>query len=109
VDAPGFSQSQQRRIGDLVLSQRGGLRKVEGTLANTSFAWQAMCLRLAVIKCHARDNVRLDTLALAARDRDALLRFPPEWAAAHPRTVYLLGEEAETWSRAGTLRLVLPS
>jgi len=108
VDAPGFSQSQQRRIGDLVLSQRGGLRKVENTLANTSFAWQAMCLRLAVIKCHARDKVSVDALSLAARGRDALLRFPPAWAADHPRTVYLLGEEAETWSRAGTLRLVLP-
>jgi exopolyphosphatase / guanosine-5'-triphosphate,3'-diphosphate pyrophosphatase len=29
ADAPGFSQSQQRRIAELVLGQRGGLRKVE--------------------------------------------------------------------------------
>ena len=54
VDAPGFSQSQQRRIGDLVLGQRGGLRKVEPQLASETFAWQVLCLRLAVIKCHAR-------------------------------------------------------
>jgi exopolyphosphatase/guanosine-5'-triphosphate,3'-diphosphate pyrophosphatase len=29
VDAAGFSQSQLRRIADLVLGQRGGLRKLE--------------------------------------------------------------------------------
>ena len=57
VDAPGFSQSQQRRIGDLVLAQRGGLRKIEPQLANEGFAWQVLCLRLAAIKCHARGEV----------------------------------------------------
>ena len=31
---PGFSQSQQRRIGELVLGQRGGLRKIEAALAS---------------------------------------------------------------------------
>jgi exopolyphosphatase / guanosine-5'-triphosphate,3'-diphosphate pyrophosphatase len=34
VDAPGFSQSQQRRMADLVLGQRGGLRKIEAALAS---------------------------------------------------------------------------
>jgi exopolyphosphatase/guanosine-5'-triphosphate,3'-diphosphate pyrophosphatase len=32
VDAPGFSQSQQRHLGLLLLAQRGGLRKVEAEL-----------------------------------------------------------------------------
>ena len=58
VDAAGFSQSQQRRIGDLVLGQRGGLRKVEASAGATpQFAWQVLCLRLAVIKCHARGAI----------------------------------------------------
>ena len=108
VDAPGFSQSQQRRIGDLVLSQRGGLRKVEATLANSIFAWQALCLRLAVIKGHARDQVSPGALQLAVHGRDALLGYSADWAARHPRTIYLLGEEAQIWARAGTLRLILP-
>src|SRR6185369_3870918 len=50
VDAPGFSQSQQRRLGELVLAQRGGLRKVETSLTLEGFAWQVLCLRLAIIK-----------------------------------------------------------
>jgi exopolyphosphatase/guanosine-5'-triphosphate,3'-diphosphate pyrophosphatase len=109
VDAPGFSQSQQRRIGELVLGQRGGLRKIETALGVATFAWQVLCLRLAVIKCHARDRVSTDALTLTARGRDAPLRYTAEWAESHPRTVYLLREEAESWAKAGTLRLLLPA
>ena len=47
VDAAGFSQSQLRRIGDLVLGQRGGLRKMEAALQDASFALHLLCLRLA--------------------------------------------------------------
>ena len=108
VDAAGFSQSQQRRISELVLGQRGGLRKLDLGLANPQFAWQALCLRLAVIKCHARGAI--DTRALQIkRDNDkALLAFGPAWAESNPRTLHLLREEAEAWSRQGSLKLVLP-
>jgi exopolyphosphatase/guanosine-5'-triphosphate,3'-diphosphate pyrophosphatase len=108
VDAPGFSQSQQRRVGELVLGQRGGLRKVEPQMASETFAWQVMCLRLAVIKCHARGEVDARALELRARGRDATLRFGPHWAEANPRTLFLLREEALAWSRSGPLRLTLP-
>lgn len=109
VDAPGFSQSQQRRIGDLVLAQRGGLRKIEPQLASEVFAWQVLCLRLAVIKCHARGEVQTQVLSLRARGREALLGFSAAWAETHPRTLYLLQEEAEAWARSGTLKLLLPA
>jgi exopolyphosphatase/guanosine-5'-triphosphate,3'-diphosphate pyrophosphatase len=108
VDAPGFSQSQQRRIGDLVLGQRGGLRKVEPQMASETFAWQVLCLRLAVIKCHARDEPNLTALTLRARGREALLQHSPQWAVDKPRTAFLLQEEAAVWARNGGLRLVLP-
>jgi exopolyphosphatase/guanosine-5'-triphosphate,3'-diphosphate pyrophosphatase len=108
VDAPGFSQSQQRRVGELVLAQRGGLRKIEPQLASETFAWQVLCLRLAVIKCHARGAVDVQAIALRAHGRDASLSYTREWAAARPRTLYLLQEEAATWLRSGPLRLVLP-
>lgn len=109
VDAAGFSQSQQRRVGDLVLSQRGGLRKVEPQLASETFAWQALCLRLAIIKCHARGEIDVKALALRAKGRDALLAHSAAWADTHPRTLFLLIEEAAAWARSGPLRLVLPS
>ncbi|MCW5662607.1 MAG: exopolyphosphatase [Piscinibacter sp.] len=107
VDAPGFSQSQQRRVAELVLGQRGGLRKIEAALTQEAFAWQVLCLRLAIIKCHARGEVRTDALALRRSGATARLDFGADWAATHPRTLHLLHEEAEAWSRGGVLRLVL--
>jgi exopolyphosphatase/guanosine-5'-triphosphate,3'-diphosphate pyrophosphatase len=107
VDAPGFSQSQQRRIGELVLGQRGGLRKVEPQLTSAPFAWQVLCLRLAVIKCHARGRPDPNALTLRAQGRDAVLTFSAAWAEAHPRTLFLLQEEVAAWARNGPLRLVL--
>lgn len=109
VDASGFSQSQQRRLGDLVLAQRGGLRKVEAALALESFAWQVMCLRLAIIKCHARGEVALDAITLRRRGNQASLQFSEAWAERHPRTLYLLREEVTAWERSSSLRLSLPA
>jgi exopolyphosphatase/guanosine-5'-triphosphate,3'-diphosphate pyrophosphatase len=108
VDGAGFSQSQQRRVADMVLGQRGGLRKIEPQLASETFAWQVLCLRLAAIKCHARDAADAQALALRPRGRDAVLDFGPAWAQGHPRTLFLLREEAAAWARSGPLRLVLP-
>lgn len=107
VDAAGFSQSQQRRLADLVLAQRGGLRKAEARLAQDSFAWQALCLRLAIIKCHARIDVNSQALSLRRHGTQALLTLPRGWAEANPRTAYLLQEEAAVWERSGVLSLLI--
>ncbi len=107
VDAPGFSQSQQRRVAELVLGQRGGLRKVEAGLTQEAFAWQVLCLRLAIITCHARGEVRDDALAIERNGAEARIACGAGWAAAHPRTLYLLREEAQAWTRGGVLRVVL--
>jgi len=107
VDAPGFSQSQQRRLAELVLAQRGGLRKVEGSLVLEDFAWQALCLRLAIIVCHARSEVDVDVLALRRSGGVANLTLPSGWAESHPRTLHLLNEEKAAWARGGPLLLEL--
>ena len=109
VDAPGFSQSQQRRIGDLVLGQRGGLRKIETPLAQVDFAWQVLCLRLAVIACHAREALAAHDLNLRAAGVEARLGWKASWATRRERTLYLLHEEAAAWQRHGPLRLQLPA
>jgi exopolyphosphatase/guanosine-5'-triphosphate,3'-diphosphate pyrophosphatase len=41
------------------------------------------------------------------RGTDAQLMFTPEWAETHPRTLYLLQEEAATWLRQGPMDLLL--
>lgn len=107
VDAAGFSQSQQRRLGELVLAQRGSLRKSETALGSEEFAWQVLCLRLAIIKCHARSGVAPDAIRLEREGTEVRLSFVPGWTRSHPRTMYLLGEEVAAWQRGGPLQLRL--
>jgi exopolyphosphatase/guanosine-5'-triphosphate,3'-diphosphate pyrophosphatase len=66
-----------------------------------------MCLRLASILCHARSDVPAGVAGLDRSGRSALLRLQGPWAETHPRTLHLLGEEVDTWSRSGALRLTL--
>jgi exopolyphosphatase/guanosine-5'-triphosphate,3'-diphosphate pyrophosphatase len=105
VDAPGFSQSQQRRLGELLLGQRGGLRKVEASLAQAEFAAQLLALRLAVLLCHARGSLGVRLPGLSSDGRGVQLTPPPGWLQQFPRSAYLLREEVKAWSRATPLRL----
>ena len=107
ADAAGFSQSQLRRVGELVLGQRGGLRKVETGLAREDFAWQVLCLRLAIIECHARADVSATAIRLQREGARAELLFDSSWSDANPRTRHLLDEEVAMWGRSGPLQLVL--
>ena len=113
ADAAGFSQSQLRRVGDLVLGQRGGLRKIETALVREEFMWQLLCLRLGVIKCHARGDINDDALRLHATPHGGVnggvhgvvLGFAPGWAESHLRTCHLLNEEVAMWERSGPLKI----
>ena len=107
ADAAGFSQSQQRRLSDLALAQRGGLRKSEAALAQEPVAWQVLCLRLAVIRCQARGEVDAEALTLHRSGSQALLSYPAAWDEDEQRTLYLLAEEAAAWEKSGPLRLAL--
>jgi exopolyphosphatase/guanosine-5'-triphosphate,3'-diphosphate pyrophosphatase len=100
VDAAGFSQSQLRRIADLALGQRGGLRKLEAALQDPEFALRLLCLRLAVIVCHAREDVDDGAIALRREDGAPTIAVSGAWAHAHPRALHLLREEVEVWSKS---------
>jgi exopolyphosphatase/guanosine-5'-triphosphate,3'-diphosphate pyrophosphatase len=109
LDAAGFSQSQQRRLADLVLAQRGSLRKIEALLKDPASAWQVLCLRLAVIRCHARGDPGAPEWMLTRHGEQlALLSWRPARQSPNPRTLFLLQEEAQAWARNGPLRLELP-
>ena len=53
VDAP-LSMVELQRLSLLVLGQRGKLRKLEPWLGDELLVKQLVCLRLAVLLCHAR-------------------------------------------------------
>lgn len=108
VDAPGFSQSQLRRLADLVLGQRGGLRKLEAAFAaEPGLVWQVLALRLAVLVCHARESVSPQALVLTRERQQVLLKPAKRWAETHPRALYLLREESNAWSKSEQLRVLL--
>ncbi len=107
VDAAGFSQSQLRRVALLVLGQRGGLRKIESQLSEMAFAWQLLCLRLAIIKCHARGEVSADAIRLRIEQRNVTLRFPKGWRETKPQSHFLFKEEMQFWERVGPFELTM--
>jgi len=107
VDAPGFSQNQLRRLAELALGQRGGLRKMEVSMRDEAFLWQLLALRLAVLIHHGRDALPTRALQITHADHKVAMRLPRSWLHENPRTLYLLREEVEAWARSGVLELSL--
>jgi exopolyphosphatase/guanosine-5'-triphosphate,3'-diphosphate pyrophosphatase len=99
ADAPGFSQHELHGLSLLVLGHRGKLRKLEVDFDDPEFVQQLLCLRLAVILCHARRDPDLKGLALRAGDHEARLAPRRGWAQAWPQSAHLLREECVAWLR----------
>ncbi|MDB5860745.1 MAG: Ppx/GppA phosphatase [Ramlibacter sp.] len=99
ADAPGFAQPELHRLGLLVLGHRGKLRKLEVDFADTLFVQQLLCLRLAVLLCHARRDPELQGLRATASGQVVTLVVPPAWAAAYPQSAHLLREETIAWQK----------
>jgi len=101
VDAPGFALPELHRMSQLVLGQRGKLRKVESVLEDELFAKQLMCLRLAVLLCHARKEPDIGALQLSYRNLGFKLIAANEWARRFPQSAWLLQEEVNAWQKSG--------
>jgi exopolyphosphatase / guanosine-5'-triphosphate,3'-diphosphate pyrophosphatase len=107
VDAAGFSQSQQRRLADLVLGQRGELTKLAHRLHDRTLMTQVLCLRLAAILHHPRTDLPARLGALQPCRGGVELSLPKRWANQHPRTCHLLAQEALLWAAQGDRQLRL--
>ena len=101
ADAAGFSQFQQRRVAQLILAHRGGLRKIETLLQDELFATQLVALRLAALLTHARRNVEARWVSLSSQGKNYLITTDAAWLNHHPQTQYLIKEEIEAWSKVG--------
>jgi exopolyphosphatase/guanosine-5'-triphosphate,3'-diphosphate pyrophosphatase len=102
ADAMGFSQSEMHRLSLLVLGHRGKLRKLGQALDDREFACQLMCLRLAVILCHARRAPDVDGVVMQPCEPGSAtlhLRCREGWAAAYPQSAHLLREEVLAWEK----------
>jgi exopolyphosphatase/guanosine-5'-triphosphate,3'-diphosphate pyrophosphatase len=99
ADAPGFSQPELHHLSLLVLGHRGKLRKLGADLGDLLFVQQLLCLRLAVILCHARRDPELRGLRLSSAGRDFRLETAPSWPGAWPQSAHLLREEGAAWQK----------
>lgn len=102
ADAPGFALPELHRLSLLVLGHRGKLRKLEVNFEDRVFIQQLLCLRLAVILCHARRDPDLKGLQLessAEPGKIFVLNCRPGWAQAFPQSAHLLQEEVLAWQK----------
>lgn len=102
ADAPGFTVAEMHRLSLLVLGHRGKLRKLEADFEDRAFVQQLLCLRLAVMLCHARRDPDLEGLQLtwdSAPGRRFSLNCRVGWAQAFPQSAHLLQEEVLAWQK----------
>ncbi len=106
ADAPGFAQTELHHLSLLVLGHKGKLRKLDVDFEDDVFIHQLLCLRLAVILCHARCEPQLKALQVQGRGQGVALALPAGWTAAYPQSAHLLREEAVAWQKTPwTLRV----
>jgi exopolyphosphatase/guanosine-5'-triphosphate,3'-diphosphate pyrophosphatase len=102
ADAPGFALPELHRLSLLVLGHRGKLRKLEADFEDRLFIEQLLCLRLAVILCHARREPDLQGLRLDVGEkstRQFTLNCRAGWARTFPQSAHLLQEEILAWQK----------
>ena len=102
ADAPGFALSELHRLSLLVLGHRGKLRKLEVDFEDHQFVLQLLCLRMAVILCHARRDPDLKGLQLEAGNEPGrlfVLSCRTGWGEAYPQSAHLLQEEVLAWQK----------
>lgn len=99
ADAAGFAVPERHRLSQLVLGHRGKLKKLEIDLEEPGFAAQLVCLRLAVILCHARRDPELQGVQLSTQDHSFKLALPKGWALRFPQSAHLINEEVIAWQK----------
>ena len=102
ADIAGFSMPESHMLSMLVFGHRGKLKKLELELDDNKFSPLLLCLRLAVILCHARndsDNENLKLTVLKNEKYHFFLMCPANWANNFPQSAHLLREEAVAWKK----------
>jgi len=90
------------RLSLLVLGHKGKLKKLETDFSDEGFACQLMCLRLAVIVCHARREPDYKKLQLRLSDKQANrfeLKIEALWPQRFPQSQHLLQQEVIAWQK----------
>jgi len=99
TEPQGFAQSELHCLSLLILGHRGKIKRLEADLSNRIFSMQLLCLRLAVIMCHARKKPNLRGIRLLSGENKVMLSLPGYWPEKYPQSYYLLDEEMLAWQK----------
>ncbi|HEY7945083.1 MAG TPA: Ppx/GppA phosphatase family protein [Casimicrobiaceae bacterium] len=100
ADMPGFSAGDQTRLALLVYGCRGGLGKMQQSLADPILRAQVLSLRLSVLFCHARTDVGPPPVKVTSGDHTRF-SVATHWLSGHPLTAHLVAKEREQWKASG--------
>lgn len=95
----GFAQSELHRLSLLILGHRAKLKRLDADFSDRIFIMQLVCLRLAVILCHARQMPNLRGMQLHMINNTVTLTVAKSWAEKFPQSYYLLDEEMIAWQK----------
>ena len=102
TDTPGFARHELHRLSQLVLGQKGKLRKLEVDFEDEHLVCQLMSLRLAVILCHARRDPEAGSVSLTRLQHSPqhiLVKLKPLWSKRFPQSRHLLEQEVLVWQK----------
>lgn len=97
AEPPGFSLRELHCLSLLISGHKAKLKRLEAEFSDQIFVTQLVCLRLAVILCHARKMPNLRGIQLHYFNNKIKLILPKAWPEKYPQSYYLLSEEAATW------------
>ena len=101
TEPAGFSQSELHCLSLLTLGYKGKLKRLEADFSDRILVMQLICLRLAVILCHARQMPNLRGFQLHYTQNNIKLSIPKTWPEKYPQSYYLLDEEIIAWQKIG--------
>lgn len=99
ADPAGFSQNELHCLSLLILGHKAKLKKLEADFDDQMLVLPLLCLRLAVIFCHARLIPNLRGIKLEKFGQSIRLTLPKTWPEKFPQSYYLLDEESLAWQK----------
>ncbi len=100
ADLPGFTTREQRLMSNLVLGQKGNLRKIREALQELDMAKAVLALRMGVVFMHARADEDLGGLRVRMKGRIEL-ELPAGLLEKHPTLAPWLRKEEGAWNEIG--------
>lgn len=96
ADIPGFTAREQDLMSNLLLAQKGNLRKMGNVLDQTDMAKAILALRLAILFMHARGGIELSQVRIKMKNKIEV-ELQQADTLEHPSVNYWLEKEARFW------------